>query len=227
MKSTHLPQGCFITFEGIDGSGKTTQLERCSKFLLQAGYDILITRNPGGTELGQEIRNMLLHYPDYVSPNCELLLYLADRAQHMEQVIFPGLAEGKIILCDRHMDSTMAYQGYGRGLDLKQIETLNAIATQGKKPDLTFLFDGEPEILQKRVHHRGKADRLEQEALAFHQKVREGYRTLADKEPERIKILNALDTADKIQKVVENYLMDYLQASRFDHSLPLTNSIVE
>ena len=205
-----LSTGLFITFEGIDGSGKSTQIDHCNTALEAAGYQTVITRNPGGTELGLGIRQMLLHHPGYVSPTCELLLYVADRAQHMDEVVFPALSEGKIVLCDRHIDSTVAYQGYGRELDKAIIEQLNTIATQSRQPDITFLFDADPAILLERVNKRGAADRLEREKLTFYEKTVTGYRTLAEQCPKRIKVLDALQSIDSLHNQVIQHLSDTL-----------------
>jgi dTMP kinase len=204
--------GCFITFEGIDGSGKSTQLERCAEALTQAGYSVVVTRNPGGTELGQDIRKILLHHPGYVSPTCELMLYMADRAQHMDEVVFPALEAGRVVLCDRHFDSSMAYQGYGRDLSLEMIQELNDTATRGKLPDVTLLFDGPVEVLAARVSRRGEADRLEREALSFRQRVREGFLTLAKASPERIKVLDATNTPEALHTQVMTLLAPYLSS---------------
>lgn len=194
--------GVFITFEGIDGSGKSTQLQLCADALQAAGFEVVVTRNPGGTELGTEIRQMLLHHPGFVSSTCELLLYMADRAQHMDEVVLPALAAGKIVLCDRHIDSTVAYQGYGRELSLDLIESLNETATHGKKPHLTLLFDGPPQELAKRVSNRGQEDRLEREALSFREKVRDGYLKVADAHPDRIRVLDATASVEQLHQEV-------------------------
>lgn len=195
-------RGLFITFEGIDGSGKSTQMTLLAEALKAAGQDVVITRNPGGTGFGQELRQILLHHPGKVFPISELLLFIADRAQHMDEVVFTALDAGKIVLCDRHMDSTVAYQGYGRGLPLETIHDLNRIAIQGRKPDLTLLFDGAPRKLSQRVTRRGLADRMEGEALDFHIRVREGFLSLAGQEPERFAVFNALDALETLHEAV-------------------------
>lgn len=206
--------GLLITFEGLDGSGKSTQLTLCAQALEQAGHGVVVTRNPGGTAFGQELREILLHSPRQVFPLSELLLFIADRAQHMDEVVFPAMAEGKIVLCDRHMDSTLAYQGYGRGLPMDTIRELNHIALQGKMPDQTFLFDGDPAILAQRVTQRGRADRLEGEKAEFHRKVREGFLDLARQEPERIRVFDALKSAEALHEEVMRQLCPLLpQAS--------------
>ena len=135
-----MEKGLFITFEGIDGCGKTTQIELLKNHLEQKGYSVLLTREPGAKGLGEKLREILLNYDGEVSSNCESFLFLADRAQHIDTVIKPAIDKGIIVLCDRHTDSTVAYQGYGRMLDLKQIHSLNNIATSGLKPDITFIL---------------------------------------------------------------------------------------
>lgn len=211
--------GLFITFEGIDGCGKSTQLSLCAEALKLAGHPVVITRNPGGTEFGQELREILLHSTRKVFPLSELLLFIADRAQHMDEVVLPALATGKIVLCDRHMDSTLAYQGDGRGISHDTIRELNRIAIQGQQPDLTLLFDADPAILAQRVNQRGQADRLEGEKAEFHTRVRNGFLKLAKQEPARIHLFNALETPEAIHQQVMQLLTTRLQAL-----LPLTQS---
>lgn len=203
--------GLFVTFEGMDGCGKTTQLELLAKALEAQDRDVVVTRNPGGTEFGLELRQILLHYEKPVYPTSELLLFIADRAQHMNEVVFPALQAGKIVLCDRHIDSTVAYQGYGRGLSLPMIHDLNRIAVQGRYPDLTLLFDGDPELLSQRVTRRGKADRLEGEAREFHLKVREGYLALVHSEPGRIRRLDAALSIEALHRQTLQLVSERLQ----------------
>jgi dTMP kinase len=202
-------QGLLITFEGIDGSGKSTQLALCAQALQASDHGVVITRNPGGTPFGLELREILLHSKQTVFPISELLLFIADRAQHMDEVVFPALAAGNMVLCDRHMDSTLAYQGYGRGLSIETIRELNQIAIQGKKPDLTLLFDADPDILAQRVTQRGQADRLEGEKAEFHRKVREGFLDLSQQEPERIRVFNALDSQGTLHQQVMQLLENH------------------
>ncbi len=184
-----MKKGLFITLEGADGSGKSTQLEKIAQYLQENNLDYIITRDPGGTELGCKIREILLNYNGDVSDNCELFLYLADRAQHIDMKILPAVQQGKIVVCDRHVDSTVAYQGYGRGLDVEKINLLNNIVTQAIKPDLTLLFDVDTETASKRVGNN--KDRLESLSLDFHKKVRFGYLEIAKQEPDRVKVINA------------------------------------
>ncbi len=189
-------KGLFITFEGIDGCGKTTQMELLASCLRKKGYDVVETLEPGGCQIGKSLRQILLHYDGFVANNCELFLYLADRAQHTKEVILKNLELGKIVLCDRFVDSTLAYQGYGRDGDLENLIYLNKIATDNLKPDLTFLFDIDIETSQKRI---GKVkDRLEKESFEFHNKVKQGYLTLAGKDSKRIKVIDASKTIEEI-----------------------------
>ena len=195
-----MTRGLFITFEGADGCGKTTQIELLDKYLKEKGKETLLTREPGAKGLGIKLREILLNYDGEVSPQCESFLFLADRAQHIDCIIKPAIKEGKIILCDRHTDSTVAYQGYGRGLDLDQINMLNNIATGGLKPDLTIVFDVDIETSMKRV---GKEkDRMESAGAEFFNKVRQGYLEIAKQEPNRVKVINSSDTIENIHKQV-------------------------
>lgn len=190
----------FITFEGADGCGKTTQIELLDKYLQEKGLKTLVTREPGAKGLGEKLREILLNYEGEVSPNCESFLFLADRAQHVDCVIKPALKENKIVLCDRHTDSTVAYQGYGRQLDLKRIKALNEIAVNGLKPDLTIVFDIDIETSMQRV---GKTkDRMESAGMDFFNRVREGYLAIAKDEPDRVKVINSADTIENIHKQV-------------------------
>ena len=193
-------EGLFITFEGADGCGKTTQIELLDEYLRAKGKNTLLTREPGAKGLGVKLREILLNYDGEVSPQCESFLFLADRAQHIDCIIKPALNEGKIILCDRHTDSTVAYQGYGRGLNLDRINMLNDIATSGLKPDLTIVFDIDIETSMQRV---GKEkDRMESAGVEFFNKVRQGYLEIAKKEPDRVKVINSSDTIESIHRQV-------------------------
>ena len=173
----------FITFEGIEGSGKSTQLRRLAARL---GERALATREPGGTLIGRGVREVLLDPANRaMAPMAELLLYFADRAQNVAEVVRPGLAEGRVVLCDRHVESSLAYQGYGRGLPLAAIRELAALATGGLRPDLIVLIDVPVEVGLARVGRRGAQDRLERELLAFHERVRAGFAALLAEEPSR------------------------------------------
>jgi dTMP kinase len=209
MSSNNKRKGTFITLEGPEGAGKTTQLKILSKFLQDEGIEHVITRDPGGTSLGKPIRRILLNAESVVSPVAELLLYEADRAQNVSEVILPGLEEGKVVFCDRYTDSTIAYQGFGRGIDLNLIDQLNAVATQGLKPKCTILFDIESSAGLARLHPSGH-DRLEREALEFHQKVRYGYLELAKKDDERWRILDASAAMHQVQEQLRKFVMDAL-----------------
>lgn len=199
-------KGLFITFEGIDGCGKTTQLENVRKLLEENGIECVTTREPGALKLGSQIREILLHYDGVVVDNCEMFLFLADRSQHVETFIKPMLEEGKVVLCDRHTDSTIAYQGYGRGGDVEKLTELNKIATNGLVPDLTFLFDVSVETGHERA---GKdLDRLELAGKEFFERTRQGYLTLAKQHPERIKVINAEKSKESVYNDVKSLIMD-------------------
>lgn len=189
-------KGLFITFEGIDGCGKSTQLNLLAEHLEKQGLDVLKTREPGAKGLGEKVREILLNYEGKVSSNCESFLFLADRAQHIDIIIKPAIESGKIVLCDRHIDSTLAYQGYGRKLDKEQIKSLNNIATSDIKPDLTFVFDIDVETALSRV---GKSkDRMESAGIEFFERTREGYLEIAKEEPDRVKVIDSNDTIENI-----------------------------
>jgi len=191
--------GTFITLEGPEGAGKTTQLKLIAKKLAAINCQNVITRDPGGTALGKQIRRILLNPENPVQPLAELLLYQADRAQNVEEVIRPALEEGLVVFCDRYIDSTLAYQGYGRGLSFELIASLNKVSTGGLIPELTILFDLESEEGLGR-RHPGSHDRLEQEALEFHQRVRRGYLDLARQDPERFRVLDAAKPLTVVQE---------------------------
>ena len=187
-----------ITFEGIDGCGKNTQMRSLGQYLTERGVAVVSTREPGGTELGRKVRSALLDGgPGSVEPLAELLLYAADRAQHVRRVILPALAEGKVVLSDRFYDATTVYQGYARGFDLELVNQLNELATGGLKPDLTLLLDLDVETGLKRTMRRGDGtgvtaagpDRLDQEPVEFHERVRQAYLDIAAREPERFRVI--------------------------------------
>ncbi len=199
-------QGLFITFEGPDGCGKTTQMKLLAEYFEKKGKEVVLTREPGGKGLGEKVREILLNYDGKVSDRCESFLFLADRAQNIDIIVNPAVKEGKIVLCDRHIDSTVAYQGYGRGLNIDRINMLNNLATNGKKPDLTLVFDVDVETSMKRV---GKEkDRMESAGIDFHNRVRKGYLELAKQEPKRIKVLDATKSIEEIHKDVINILAE-------------------
>ena len=195
-----MSKGYFITFEGPDGCGKTTQIERLREYLSSKGFDIVLTREPGGTPISEKIRAILLDPENKEESGVtEALLYAASRAQHVAEKIKPALEEGKIVLCDRFMDSSLAYQAYARDLG-EDVISINMFAIQGCSPDLTIFLDLDPEIGQKRQVERGKLDRLEQEGLSFQKKVYDGYQQLIKKYPDRIKVVDADRDPDSISK---------------------------
>jgi dTMP kinase len=191
-------RGKLITFEGIDGCGKSTQMRLLGQYLTERGVAVVSTREPGGTELGRKVRSALLDGgAGSVEPLAELLLYAADRAQHVRRVILPALSLGKVVLSDRFYDATTVYQGYARGFDLELVNQLNELATGGLKPDLTLLLDLDVETGLKRTMRRGDGtgvtaagpDRLDQEPVEFHERVRQAYLDIAAREPERFRII--------------------------------------
>jgi dTMP kinase len=206
--------GKLIVFEGVEGCGKTTQIKRSLSWLqdLFPAKRVVVTREPGGTEFGFQLRQLLLSQAEGKSIHnwAELLLFAADRAQHVEEVLKPQLANGAIILCDRYTDSTIAYQGYGRGLDLSLIDQLNAIATGGLASDLTLWLDVDAEVSLARTRGRGAADRIEQEAIAFHRRVQKGYTELAKAYPNRIARIDASLSAVAVQEQIQTILHQHL-----------------
>lgn len=204
--------GFFVTFEGGEGSGKTTQLKALLAGLRSLPVEVVQTRDPGGTAIGNQVRELLLSGENVrMSPLAELLLYEASRAQLVQELIRPALTAHRIVLCDRFTDSTVAYQGYGRGLDLDLIERLNAVAADGLRPDLTFLLDLDPAVGLARVAERvtqprRRRDRLEAEVLEFHQRVRAGYRALAAREPARIVVLDAALGVQEIETRIRRHV---------------------
>lgn len=203
-----MKKGFFITLEGADGCGKTTQSQLVREYLEEKGYDVISTREPGAKGLGVKIRELLLHYDGDVAPMCEAFLFLADRAQHISQLVKPAVDSGKIVLCDRHTDSTIAYQGYGRGKDIKELSYLNNLATGEIKPDLTLVFDVSTEVSQTRVG--AEKDRMESAGLEFHKKVRYGYLEIAKSEPERVKVVDANNSIDQVFEDTKKIIDDFL-----------------
>jgi len=191
--------GLWITLEGGDGSGKTTQAELLERWLTDGGHTVLRTREPGGSEVGRLIRDIVLHHRGDIAPRAEALLYAADRAHHVATVVRPALDRGGIVLQDRYLDSSVAYQGAGRVLDGDQVRDLSLWATEGALPDLTLLLDLDPATARVRLDSADKPfDRLEAEKLDFHARVRDAYLALADAEPERFLVLDAAASADQI-----------------------------
>ena len=202
----------FITFEGIEGCGKTTQIGYLTSFFKKTRRPFLLTREPGGTKVGEKIRQILLSSDNAgMEPMAELFLYVADRIQHYHQVIVPALREGKVVLCDRFADATTVYQGFGRGLDLAWIEEIHSRALENTKPDLTFLLDLPVEVGLKRAWRRlkkdqSREDRFEKEAMDFHQRIREGYLTLARKEPARMIVLDGMKDEQTLHREIVSHL---------------------
>jgi dTMP kinase len=200
----------FVTFEGIDGTGKTTQLKALESHLRARGRSCVITREPGGTPLGDSLRQVLLEAGKQpIATATELFLYLADRAQHVQDVIVPGLNAGSLVLCDRYTDSTLAYQGYGRGIDLKLLRQLNEFADNGVRPDLTFLLDCPVAVGLSRTAERqqntagaGREDRFEREELDFHERVRAGFLEIARAEARRFRVINAERSAEEVAREI-------------------------
>ena len=201
-------RGLFITFEGADGCGKTTQLNLLEKYLKDKGLDVIVTREPGAKGLGEKFREILLNYDGIVSDRCESFLFLADRAQNIDTIVKPAVSSGKIVLCDRHIDSSVAYQGYGRGLDIQQIKNLNTIAAGGMLPDLTLVFDIDIETSMQRVGNN--KDRMENSGNEFFNRVRNGYLELAKQESDRIKVVDSTASIDDIHNKVKNIVLDLL-----------------
>ncbi len=205
----------FITFEGPDGSGKTTQLRGLAEFLCQQNYQVLTTREPGGTSISEQIRTILFDLRNAeMVPRTEILLFLASRAQLVEQVIRPYLASGGIVLCDRYADSTLAYQGYGHQVNLDQLKVLIDFATGGLKPDLTLLLDLEVEEGLRRRVQGGDWNRMDAYARAFHQRVRQGFLELAGKEPQRWVTIDAGQPPEQVQIAIRQEVARRLGAQR-------------
>lgn len=203
----------FITLEGPEGSGKTSQIPELAGWLRDRGYPVYVTREPGGTHIGDQIRRILGNLQNnLMHPRTEILLFLAARAQHVEEVIRPQLKKGTIVLCDRYADSTLAYQGYGHGLDLQMLKKLLAFSTDGLYPDLTLLLDIDVVAgLQRRKQSGGEWNRLDAYAIAFHQRVREGYHMLAEEEPQRWRSIDASQTFEKVQQDLRELVIQEIQ----------------
>ena len=196
-----MPQGIFITFEGSDGSGKSTQFRLFSEYLKENGHDVVLTREPGGTAISEKIRSIILDpINKEMDPMTEALLFASSRAQHVEQLIRPSLEEGKIVLCDRFMDSSIAYQGYGRGLG-DCVRIINEYAIGGLQPDITFYLDLDPDAGRRRNINAGKTDRMEQEKMDFHRRVYNGYRELSEIYKDRFVCIDA----SQIRSYFEEY----------------------
>lgn len=214
----------FIVFEGIEGSGKTTQVKKAGDYLAKRNIPFIVTSEPGGTLLGEELRQLLLHKTTLpLGTKTELLLFAADRAQHVEEIILPALRNGKVVLCDRFSDATIAYQGYGRGWDIDVIRQMNNFATQSLRPNLTFLLDVPVDIGLRRVARRTSSgatpkgiketldDRFEKEKESFHVRVRDGYLLLAEDEPERFRVIDGLMDVSQIHREICGVLEELIE----------------
>jgi dTMP kinase len=209
--------GHLITFEGIDGCGKTTQLSLAADWLRSRGREVVTTKEPGGTEVGRRIREIVLSpATGHLAPETELGLMFSARAQHLEEVIRPALADGKLVLCDRFTDSTIAYQGYGRGISLERIAAVDQLLCGAFRPDLTLIVDIEPEIALQRANSRNreaeqKESRFENEGLNFLRRVRQGFCTIAEREPDRAKLLDGRGEIEEVQRRVRTVIEEFLK----------------
>ncbi|WP_069650454.1 dTMP kinase [Caloranaerobacter ferrireducens] len=204
-------KGIFITVEGPDGSGKSTQIRLLEEYLKDKGYNVVVTREPGGTRISEDIRNIILDTSNTdMSPYTEALLYAASRAQHVYETILPALKEGKIVICDRFVDSSLVYQGFARGLGIKKIKEINDFATEGLKPDVTLFFDIDIDTALKRIGNRTTKDRLDKEKIEFHRKVYEGYMKIKEMYSYRIEVINAAydieNTFKQVKSVIDRLL---------------------
>jgi dTMP kinase len=212
-------KGVFVTFEGIEGSGKSTQIGLLADYLTASGRPVTFTREPGGTPIGDQVRKILLDPASKgLDPVAELLLYAASRAQHLREVILPALQKGRVVLCDRFSDATLAYQGHGRGLDIDMIRALDRIVTGGRRPDLTILLDIDAAAGLARARGRNSSRQLEHEGrfeneeAAFHRRVREGYLALAKEQPERFRIVEASRSPDEVGQEIREIVDTLMNA---------------
>ncbi len=205
----------FITFEGVEGSGKSTQAEKLSTYLQEQGYRVVLTREPGGTALSDKIRDMLLDPQNKdMTDRTEVLLYMASRAQHTKQFIMPNINKGNIVICDRYIDSSVAYQGWARNIGVENIHWLNIFSTRNIKPDITFIIDLDPEIGLQRV---GKdKDRIESESLVFHKRVREGYLQIFENNPERVKLINGNQDIEEIFEKIKSIILPVIKEKYYE-----------
>lgn len=211
-----MKQGLFITVEGPEGAGKTSVMKSVISDLLELGYDIVATREPGGIRISEEIREIILDNKNVeMDARTEALLYAAARRQHLVEKVLPALAEGKIVICDRFVDASLAYQGYARGIGIDEVWSINEFAIQTCMPNKTLLFDLDPKIGLERIaaNEQRENNRLDNEKLSFHQLVREGYHILRDKDPERFSTINAEQSEFEVTKEVFNIVKDYIDQS--------------
>ena len=205
--------GLFITFEGVEGCGKSTQIELLQRHIEGLGVETILTREPGGTPIAERIRELLLNPENSgLLPMAELMMYSAARAQHVGECIRPAMEAGKVVLCDRFVDSTTAYQGAGRDMSGEELDTLHQLSTGGLMPDVTFLLDLPADVGLARAGERGAADRMEQESLAFHERVRDGFLALAKLEPNRIKVVEAQQTIEAISADIVSQISPLLES---------------
>ena len=208
-------RGLFITLEGIDGCGKSTQREMLAEKLKSRGFEIVVTREPGGTVIGEGIRLLLVSDASvHIAPTTELLLYVAARAQHVAELIRPSVDAGRIVISDRYTDSTVAFQGYGRGLDLDVLESLNRFATAGLKPDLTIVFDLDPNTARSRSVSRpvgGLLGAFDEQHADFHERMRTGYLKMARNDPSRIRVVDASGSADETHGLVMSVVLEKIE----------------
>lgn len=207
-------KGLFITLEGLDGAGKTTQLHKVAELLRQQGYEVVESREPGGTELAEKVRALVLDAALPLNNTTQTLLYLAARSEHVDKLLRPALEAGKIVLCDRFSDSTLAYQGLAAGKtidELTDLRQLNAFATEGLAPDLTLVLDGDPKLLLKRRDARGVTDRYEEQGLELQYKLRSAFAALAKAEPERMRIINAEGSEAAVSAAIMDVIGEFLE----------------
>lgn len=207
-------KGLFITLEGLDGAGKTTQLHKAAELLRQQGYEVVESREPGGTELAEKVRALVLDTALPLNNTTQTLLYLAARSEHVDKLLRPALEAGKIVLCDRFSDSTLAYQGLAAGKtidELTDLRQLNAFATEGLAPDLTLVLDGDPKLLLKRRDARGVTDRYEEQGLELQYKLRSAFAALAKAEPERMRIINAEGSEAAVSAAIMDVIGEFLE----------------
>lgn len=213
MAKKGLKKGVFITFEGPEGCGKTTQSALLCDYLKKLGYSVVRTREPGGTKAGEEIRKILLHAKTDISDLSELFLFEASRAQIVGEIILPGIKEGKIVICDRFSDATLSYQGYGGKIPLEIIKTLNGIAARGLKPDLTILLDIDAAVGLGRAKAKG-SDRMEKKDLNYHKRVRAGYLKIAKDDRGRIKVIKVREDIDKTQGFIRAEVLSVIRGCK-------------
>ena len=214
-------KGLFITFEGADGVGKTTQSKQLFSYLEKEGYATLATREPGGTVTGEKIREILLDPECEMGKRTEALLYLAVRAEHVDKIVKPALTAGKIVVSDRFSDSTFVYQGIARGIAREAISPLNAFAADGLLPGTTFLLDAPVELMQQRMNERSEVDRIEKEGIIFQKRVREGFLQLAEKYPQRIVVIDALLSVEDIQAIILKHIDKQIKEKNIKKLIPV------